>query len=83
MEAEQQHARSRERVQASGGGLTGQMLRGGRSWPSDRNVGAATRSDGKPTVDEPGEAKVGAWVVTIGVLEQQAEHRLHLPSLPC
>lgn len=32
---------------------------------------------------ESTEAKVGAWVVNIGVLEQHAEHRLHLSPVPC
>ncbi len=49
----------------------GQMLRGGRSWPSDRKVGAGAAKLGKTVVPAPGaEANVGSAVMS-GVAEHE------------
>jgi hypothetical protein len=64
---------------------TGQMLRGGRSGPPETKFGATARSSGNEVlVKSDGAASVGALLGS-GVAEQNAAHRLHVPSaaLPC
>lgn len=54
----------------------GQMLRGGRSWPSDRNVGAGAAKCGK--VAEPvasGNAIVGGAVISSVAEHEDAQCR--------
>jgi hypothetical protein len=60
----------------------GQMLRGGRSWPSERKLGAGAESAGKMAlVASTGDNTVGA-VLASGVIEPKAEHTLHLSGCP-
>ena len=57
----------------------GQMLRGGRSWPSERKLRAGEGTAGKaaPTAAIRGTA---GPVLVSGVSEQDAEHRLHFSN---
>ena len=58
--------------------LQGQVLRGGRSWPSDRKFGGEAKRSGNAVA--PGSCGVGivSGLLTSGVTEQNAEHKLHL-----
>ena len=56
----------------------GQMLRGGRSWPSETKLGTGALSAGKTAAERScGAATVGG-LLSIGVTEQNAVHRLQL-----
>ena len=56
----------------------GQMVRGGRSCPSEMKLGAGVESPGNFTDDmASGSGSVGV-PLTKGVSEQKAEHALHL-----
>lgn len=56
------------------------MLRGGRSWPSDRNIGAGDERSGNLTQGgASGTGRLGTSL-TNGVIEQKAEHMLHSPE---
>lgn len=59
----------------------GQMLRGGRSWPSETKLGAGTDSSGNRSTASNGSGK-SANVFITGTTEQQDAHRLHLSWLP-
>jgi len=60
----------------------GQMLRGGRSGPSEKNLGAGADSVEKAAfVASRGGNTVGA-VLRSGVIEPKAEHTLHLSGFP-
>lgn len=54
------------------------MLRGGRSWPSERKLGAGARRDGNVVAAGSFNSGTPATSRTNGVAEQDAEHRLHL-----
>jgi hypothetical protein len=58
--------------------LLGQMVRGGRSWPSDWNVGAgAERCGNDAPVNPTGSSRPGE-VLGNGGVEHDAEQTLHL-----
>lgn len=60
----------------------GQMVRGGRSWPSERKLGAGVEKSGNLTLGSAaGSGNLGASL-TKGVREQKAEHMLHLFPAP-
>lgn len=60
----------------------GQMVRGGRSWPSERKLGAGVETSGNLTAGRAsGTGSLGASL-TRGVSEQKAEHMLHLSAGP-
>lgn len=56
----------------------GQMVRGGRSWPSDWNVGAGAKRWGKPAVLSSTGVPSPAAALGTGGVEHEAEHMLHL-----
>jgi len=60
--------------------LAGQMLRGGRSWPSERKLGAGARKAGNATEERLGGVGTDGSVLSSGVIEQKSQHRLHLPN---
>ena len=57
------------------------MLRGGRSCPSDRKVGTGAWSSGNGTDAGACGSDMPAVELGMGVIEQNAEHMLHLPGL--
>lgn len=58
----------------------GQMLRGGRSWPSERKLGAGAKTSGNETEDRFGGVGIDGSVLSSGVIEQKSQHKLHLPN---
>jgi hypothetical protein len=54
------------------------MLRGGRSCPSDKKLGAGAPTSGNDTVAWSCGCGTLGIALSNGVVEQQAEHRLHL-----
>lgn len=60
----------------------GQMVRGGRSWPSEKKFGGGAESAENLTDTSRGSASVGAELMR-GVREQNAEQRLHLSAWSC
>ncbi len=56
----------------------GQKLRGGRSCPSDRKLGAGADTSGNDAAARPWGCGTLGIALSNGVAEQQAEHRLHL-----
>lgn len=56
----------------------GQMLRGGRSWPSERKLGAGAERRGKTAAERFCGAATAGALLSNGVAEQNAEHRLQL-----
>ena len=61
----------------------GQMLRGGRSSPSERKIGAGDEMSGNLTEGGSGGDGSDATSLTKGVAEQEAEHRLHRSDAGC
>lgn len=58
----------------------GQMVRGGRSWPSDKKLGAGVKGSVKRATPKlSGDATVRAEVI-IGVIEHRSQHRPHLST---
>lgn len=60
----------------------GQMVRGGRSWPSDRNVGAGAERSGKDCEVSASGALRPTDVLGIEGLEHDEEQMLHLSCAP-
>jgi len=58
--------------------LMGQMIRGGRSWPSEMKLGAGVERPGNLNADMVGGSGSVGVPLTKGVSEQNAEHTLHL-----
>ena len=58
--------------------LQGQVLRGGRSWPSDRKLGGGAKRSGNAVAPGSCGAGIVSGLLTSGVTEQNAEHKLHL-----
>jgi hypothetical protein len=56
----------------------GQVLRGGRSWPSEMWLGAGATRGGKTTAERSGSVSTVGALLTIDVAEQHAAQRLHL-----
>jgi hypothetical protein len=54
------------------------MLRGGRSWPSERKLGTGALSAGKTVALSSCGATTVGGLLSIGVTEQNAVHRLQL-----
>lgn len=54
------------------------MVRGGRSWPSERKVGAGAAREGNTVEAGSFSSGTPATSRTKGVAEQDAEQRLHL-----
>jgi hypothetical protein len=52
------------------------MLRGGRSWPSERKLGAGAQRRGKTAPERFSGAATAGALYSNGVAEQNAEHRL-------
>lgn len=63
--------------------LRGQMVRGGRSCPSETKLGAGVDRSGNLTLGSA--IGSGRWGASLnrGVNEQKAEHILHLSETPC
>jgi hypothetical protein len=62
----------------------GQMLRGGRSWPSERKLAAGAEKSGNELAVNSGAIGSVGGEIAIGVAEQNAEqHTLHLSATPC
>lgn len=62
--------------------LVGQMVRGGRSWPSDRKVGAGPAKSANLRAGRAAGSGSFGVSLTKGVSEQKAEHMLHLSTTP-
>lgn len=73
--------RMHELRQALAGASLGQMLRGGRSWPSDRNVRTGVESSGKDAGAGSRTENSAGRLLTNEVTEQNAEHTLHLSGV--
>lgn len=56
----------------------GQMVRGGRSCPSDKKLGGGAEWSESLTVVRPGGSGSNGTELTNGVSAQKAEHMLHL-----
>lgn len=56
----------------------GQMVRGGRSWPSEKKFGGGAEWSVNLTVVSPRGSGSVTSALTMGVSEQKAEHMLHL-----
>ena len=56
------------------------MLRGGRSWPSERKLGAGAERSGNKTEDRVSGVGMDGRALNIGVIEQKSPHRSHLPN---
>lgn len=56
----------------------GQMVRGGRSWPSDRKLGAGVERSGNLIAGSASGSGNAGNSLSKGVSEQNAEHILHL-----
>lgn len=62
--------------------LMGQMVRGGRSWPSETKLGAGVDRSGNLTLGSAMGSGRRGGSVNKGVSEQKAEHMLHLSATP-
>jgi hypothetical protein len=58
------------------------MIRGGRSWPSEKKVGAGAETLRKRTSVTPNSMGIVGGLLTIEATVQQAEQRLHLSGMP-
>ena len=56
----------------------GQMLRGGRSWPSERKLAAGAEKSGNVAAGTSSGGGTPGMSLGSGVSEQKAEQRLHL-----
>lgn len=59
----------------------GQVVRGGRSWPSETKLGGGAWGCGKTAVIRCGSARLRE-LLTMPVTEQDAAQRLHLSDAP-
>ena len=57
------------------------MVRGGRSWPSERKLGAGAESLENLTPAGSRGSNTDGTELTSGVSEQKAEHALHLSDV--
>ncbi len=60
----------------------GQMVRGGRSWPPERKLGAGADKAGKTAIRDWRFGGTSGQALSRGVGVQQVEHRLHLSPCP-
>ena len=60
----------------------GQMLRGGRSCPADKKVIAGTERSGKDVLTKSLRGNASGTLPNSGVMEHDAEHKLHLSGDP-
>ena len=58
------------------------MVRGGRSWPSDRKLGAGVEKSGNLMAGSAPGSGIAGTSLSSGVSEQNAEHMLHLSVVP-
>lgn len=59
-----------------------QTLRGGRSWPSERKLGAGASKEGKTTAVKVAGIRSGGTVPNRGEVEQDAVQKLHSSGTP-
>ena len=61
--------------------LPGQVLRGGRSWPSERKLGAGAEKSGNEMEERSCGATTDGKVLNRSVIEQKSQQRLHFAGL--